>query len=460
MVTGATGYVGGLVVERLLQEGWRVSVLVRHASKLEQHTWADQVRVVEGDASSRDDLGRAMEGAETAWFLIHSMGEGKDFAEHEQEIARAFADAAVRAQVKRIVYLGGLHPQGEELSEHLASRVAVGETLMASGVPTAAVQAGVLLGQGSSSFELLRTLTERLPGAFGPSWLRNRIQPIHADDAVHYLVRAADLDPSHNRTFDIGGPDALSYAEMMQRYAKALNLGPRPVLTLPVMTPGLAAQWIAMVSNMPAPMAKPLIGSLLHDTVMHEHDLDDLVGGPEGGPKGFEDAVRAAAADSHPWRFAQVLGLTGAAALAACVAGVLATDPESTWYRCERKPSWQPPGWLFGPVWTVLYTDIAAMTALHLTDAIEAEDRETVTRDSAALGVNLALNAAWSWVYFRFHRRTTATAVAAALAASSADLVRRVGVRRQRGVILSPYAAWTSFATALTDDLRRRNKRR
>ncbi len=459
MVTGASGYVGAKVAQALLEQGWSVTVLVRDRARLTED-WAQRVQVVEGDASDPEALSRAMDGAQVAWFLIHSMGEGPDFAQTEREIARAFAESARTAGVERIVYLGGLHPDGEELSEHLASRVAVGEVLMGSGVPTATLQAGVLLGAGSPSFELLRTLTERLPGAFGPQWLRHRIQPIDARDAVHYLVAAADLDPSVNRPFDIAGPDRLSYAEMMQRYAAVLHLGPRPVLTLPVMTPGLAAQWIGLVSSMPAPMATPLIGSLLHDTLAHENDLDALVGGPEGGCAGFDRAVRDAAADSDPWRFARILGATGAAVAVTALVGALATDPRSAWYRSERTPPWQPPGWLFGPVWTLLYADIAAVTALHLVDRIEEGDHDAVRRDSIALAANLVLNAAWSWVYFRLHRRTAATVLAGALAASSIDLVRRVGKRRQRGVLLAPYAAWTCFAAVLTDTLRRRNRGR
>ena len=446
MVTGATGYVGSKVVQRLLEHRWRVTVLVRDRDKLEA-PWDGDVRVVEGDASDREALARAMEGADVAWFLIHSMGEGKDFAQTELDIAHAFADSARDCEVGRIIYLGGLHPEGEELSEHLASRVAVGEVLLNSGVPTAALQAGVLIGAGSPSFELLRTLTERLPGAFGPRWLKNRIQPIDAHDAVHYLVAAADLDPAVNRAFDIAGPDRLSYAEMMQRYAKVLGIGPRPVLTLPVMTPRMAAQWIAMISSMSAPMAAPLIGSLLHDTVASENDLDDLVGGPEGGCKGFDEAVRGAADGSKPWRFAKILGATSAAVAASAAVGFIARNPKS-----------QPPGWVLGLLWPVMYGLLATQTALHFTDRAEAGEDDALRRDQAALTLHLMLNAGWSWTHFHFRRRTAATAVAAALAASSADLVRRIGARRQRGVLLSPYAVWTSLAILPINCLRRSDK--
>lgn len=215
---------------------------------------------------------------------MHSMGGDGDFAKTERSIAEAFAKAAAGSGVERIVYLGGLHPGEEDLSEHLASRVAVGEVLMGSGVPTAAIHAGVVMGAGSASFDMLRTLTERLPAAGGPAWLRNQIQPIDAADVVHYLVAAADLPAEVNRTFDVGGPDRLSYAEMMQRYARVRGLGPRPVAITPVMTPRLAGHWIGLITPIEAKLAAPLVGSMLHDTVVKENDLDLLVGPRRAAP--------------------------------------------------------------------------------------------------------------------------------------------------------------------------------
>lgn len=460
MLTGATGYVGGLVLERLLDEGWTVRVLVRDADKLDPEV-ANRVEVVEGDAESSEDLARAMDGAEVAWFLIHSMGGDGDFAQTEHNIAEAFAQAARRSGVQRIVYLGGLHPDDEELSEHLASRVEVGRILMDSGVPTAAIQAGVVLGAGSASFDMLRTLTERLPAAGGPAWLRNEIQPIDARDIVHYLVAAADLPAEVNRTFDVGGPDRLSYAEMMQRYAEVRGLGPRPVLTAPVMTPRLASHWIGLITPVEAKLAAPLVGSMLHDTVVKERDLDELVGAPEGGATGFDDAVRDAAKDHDSWIFPRTAAIVGAAVTATAVAGVITTRPNTLWYRTLRKPAWQPPAAAFGPVWTLLYADIAVVSALHLSDRAEGFENDGRKSYAAALAANLVLNAGWSWAFFRSRNLPLATGVAVALAASSADLVRRVGVpRTQRGVVLAPYAAWTGFAAVLTNSLRRRNPRR
>lgn len=457
LVTGASGYVGGQVVLRLLDEGWTVRVLARDPHRLPDE-WRDRVEVAEGDAGDEDAVRAAVAGVDVAWYLIHSMGGSDDFADTDRRMATTFAAACADASVQRIVYLGGLHPEGEELSEHLASRVEVGRILLDSGVPTAAVQAGVVLGDGSASFDMLRALAERLPAAGGPGWLRNRIQPIHVDDVVHYLVRAADLDATHNRTFDVGGPVALPYADMMKRCAAVQGMGPRPVLTAPITTPRLAAHWIGLVTPVDARMARPLIESMLHDTVVKERDLDDLVGAPPGGVLGFDDAVRRAASDTDPWRWAKVLGLTSLAVVATAAVGTAVTTPGSRWYRGLDKPSWQPPGQAFGLVWTPLYADLAAMSALHLTDALDAGDDAEVRSYAGVLALNLVLNAAWSCTFFGLRRPGAATVVSAALTASSADLVRRVGVRRERGVVLAPLAAWTAFATALSASIWRRNR--
>ena len=448
------------MLERLLDEGWSMRVLVRDASKLEASV-RQRVEVVEGDAESDEDLARAMAGAKVAWFLMHSMGGDGDFAKTERSIAEAFAKAAAGSGVERIVYLGGLHPCEEDLSEHLASRVAVGEVLMGSGVPTAAIHAGVVMGAGSASFDMLRTLTERLPAAGGPAWLRNQIQPIDAADVVHYLVAAADLPAEVNRTFDVGGPDRLSYAEMMQRYARVRGLGPRPVATAPVMTPRLAGHWIGLITPIEAKLAALLVGSMLHDTVVKENDLDLLVGPPKGGTTGFDDSVREASRDLDSWKFARTIAVVGAVVTATAVAGGIATRPNSLWYRSLCMPCWQPSAAAFGPVWTMLYADIAFVSALHLADRLEGFEDDDVKPYAAALAANLALNASWSWVFFRSRNLPLATGVAAALAASSADLVRRVWkCRIQRGAVLAPYAAWAGFAAALTAELLRRNPRR
>ncbi|MGV8845991.1 NAD(P)H-binding protein [Tessaracoccus sp.] len=318
LVTGATGYVGGLVVAQLLKDGWQVRTLTRSPEKLKAHPWHHQIVAIEGDATNPDDVARAMEGVDVAWYLLHSMGSGPDFAARDARMAQIFADAAAAVGVQRLVYLSGLHPD-EDLSEHLASRVEVGNTLLASGVPTAVLQAAVVLGDGSISFIMLKQLAERLPAGIAPKWIRNRIQPIAAKDVLYYLVAAADLPPEVSRTFDIGGPDVLTYAGMMDRYAVALGFTPGPMFTAPVTTPGLAAHWVGLVTDIDTDMAKPLIGSLLHDTVVREHDINDYIPLPPGGLMGFDDAVREAAKGqpSNTWVRTALYGAAAAGLLVA-----------------------------------------------------------------------------------------------------------------------------------------------
>jgi uncharacterized protein YbjT (DUF2867 family) len=204
--------------------------------------------------------------------------------------------------VGRIVYLSGLHPDHGPLSDHLASRVEVGDLLMASGVPTAVLQAAVILGSGSASFEMLRHLTTRLPVMVTPKWLDNRIQPIAIRDVLHLLVGAADLPPDVNRTFDVGGPDVLTYREMIARFASVAGLRPRTIVSVPVLTPFLASQWVGLVTPVPTGIAKPLVGSLLHEVVCSESDLQELVGPPPGGVLPLDVAVADAIAgdDADP----------------------------------------------------------------------------------------------------------------------------------------------------------------
>jgi len=299
LVTGVTGYIGSRLVPLLLEEGWQVRALTRDDSKVADRSWRDSVEVVEGDAGSRASLSTALADVDVAYYFLHSMDGGGNFVERDRELARTFGMAAFEAGVGRIVYLSGLHPDQGPLSDHLASRVEVGDLLMSSGVPTAVLQAAVILGSGSASFEMLRHLTTRLPVMVTPKWLDNRIQPIAVRDVLHYLVRAADLPPEVNRTFDIGGPEVLTYREMIQRFAGIAGLMSRRIVTVPVLTPFLASQWVGFVTPVPTGVAKPLVGSLLHEVVCAEHDLDDLVGPPPAGPLSFDRAVADAIAGDH-----------------------------------------------------------------------------------------------------------------------------------------------------------------
>lgn len=453
LVTGATGYVGGQVAAELLRRGWRVRVLSRSAEKVRGLEFGDrvvddgvsagpgEVEVVEGDASDAEVLQAALTGVDCAWYLLHSMGDADDFAAVERDMARAFADAAATADVGRIVYLGGLHPDGEDLSEHLASRVEVGRILMGSGVPTAALQAGVVLGDGSSSFHMLRHLAERLPAAVAPRWIRNRIQPIAADDAVHYLVGAADLPREINRTFDIGGPEAMPYADMMTRYATATGHLPRLVRSAPVTTPGLAAHWIGLVTPVPVALATPLIGSLLHDTVVSERDLDTLIGPPPGGHTPFDDAVRAASAGADAGRWPRTLtAVTAAVAVAGAVRVVL-----------DGRGGRDPRGPLATIIDTVALADLALFSALSIADLAETGHRAGAGGLAGVLGAHVVLLAVGVG-----RPRSGPVGVPAgsrgwasrlAVTATAAELTRRAwAVAPQKGVVALPHVLWAALS--------------
>lgn len=458
LVTGASGYVGAQLVPALLDAGWRVRVLARTPRNLAA-AWRDRVEVVTGDATNASDVRAALVGVRVAYYLLHSMDGRGDYRERDRKMAQTFAEAARDAEVTRIVYLSGLHPAGE-LSDHLASRVEVGDILLASGVPAAVLQAGIVLGEGSASFRMLRHLTERLPVAVGPKWLRNRIQPIAVDDVVHYLVRAADLPPEINRTIDVGMDEVLRYVDMMRRYAQVTGLRPRLIGTVPVLTPWLASHWVGVVTPVSAGIAKPLVGSLIHDAVKHEDDARTLLGDPPGGLKGFDDAVRAATASVDPKRWGRVLAGVGAGVAACAVAGSLLTAPDSAWYKALRKPSWQPPPAAFPVVWTALYALVTVAATATIAD-LEEEGRTTEASGfRRALTANLALNAAWSGLFFRAQNPPVAAVGAAVLAASAVDLARRggqAGPGKQAG--LGAYAAWCGFATVLSGAITRLNPR-
>lgn len=294
-VTGATGYIGGRLVPRLLATGNRVRVLTRDASKLRDVPWGRDVEVVTGSLDDAAASASLCEGAAVVYYLVHSMGAhaGEDFPARERACAEVLGQAARAARVQRIVYLSGLNP-GTALSRHLASRSEVGRILLGSGVPTAVLQAGLVIGSGSASFEMVRHLTDVLPLMPAPRWVLNRVQPIAVRDALYFLEAAADLPHGVNRTFDIGGPDVITYAAMMRGYARAAGLRKPLVLALPVLTPWLAAQWVNLVTPIPRSLAVPLVESLQNDCVVREHDIDQFIAPPPGGLTTYVRAVELA----------------------------------------------------------------------------------------------------------------------------------------------------------------------
>jgi uncharacterized protein YbjT (DUF2867 family) len=268
--------------------------LARNPDKLADSPWRDRVEVARGDLADPGSLTEAFDGMDVVYYLVHSMGTSADFVAAEAESARNVVAAAQRAGVKRLVYLGGLHPSGADLSPHLRSRVAVGEILLDSGIETVVLQAGIVIGSGSASFEMMRHLTNRLPAMTTPKWVHNRIQPIAIDDVLHYLAEAATADVPTSRTWDIGGPDALEYGDAMQVYAQEAGLRRRLIIAIPFLTPTIASLWIGLVTPMPTGLARPLIESLEVDAVMDEHDIDSVIGPPAGGLTGYRDAVATA----------------------------------------------------------------------------------------------------------------------------------------------------------------------
>jgi len=296
LVTGATGYIGGRLVPRLLDHGFAVRALARTPEKLADVPWRNRIEVTRGDLSDEASLEAAVDDVDVVYYLVHSMGLEKDFAAEERCAAQNLVAAALRAGVRRIVYLSGLHPEGAGLSTHLASRTIVGEILIASGIETVVLQAGVVVGSGSASFEMIRHLTERLPVMTTPKWVHNKIQPIAIDDVLPYLVAAATCPVPESRTWDIGGPDVLEYGEMMQIYAEVAGLRPRRILVLPVLTPRIAALWVGLVTPIPSGLARPLVESLHCDAVMNDHDIESIIPPPEGGLTPYRRSVSLALA--------------------------------------------------------------------------------------------------------------------------------------------------------------------
>lgn len=290
VVFGATGYLGTRLVPELLSAGHEVTVLARHPAKLDDVPWRDRIKVLEGDVTDTASVEQALSGQEVLYYLVHSLMR-PDFVEFDARAAGVVADAAVRAGLSRIVYVGGIIPEGQKLSDHLGSRAHVGQLLQESGVPTVELRAAAIIGAGSASFEMLRYLTERLPLMITPRWLRTCVQPIAVSDVLYYLVRAADLPADVNRSFDIGGPDRFTYTEMIRKYAALAGLSRRIAVPVPVLSPWLSAQWVSLVTPIPRPLAVSLMESLENDVVCADHDIARHISDPAGGLMHYEDAV-------------------------------------------------------------------------------------------------------------------------------------------------------------------------
>ncbi|WP_214323090.1 SDR family oxidoreductase [Nonomuraea sediminis] len=293
LVTGASGYIGGRLVPELLAGGHEVRCMARSAGRLRDLPWAPRVEIVEADARDPEATRAALEGVEVAYYLIHTMGQGGDFARADRAAARTFARAAEAAGVRRIVYLGGL-TFGAARSPHMRSRAEVAEIFLDCPVPAVVLRAAVIIGSGSASFEMLRHLTERLPVMTTPTWVRSLTQPIAVRDVLRHLLAWAGLPQEVNRSFDIGGPDVLTYADMMRGYAAVAGLPPRLIIPVPLLSPWLSSHWVGLVTPVPAGIARPLVESLRGQAICGEHDITAYVPDPPGGLIGFRRAVSLA----------------------------------------------------------------------------------------------------------------------------------------------------------------------
>ena len=291
LVTGATGYVGGRLVPRLLAAGYRVRCLVRDPARLQGRAWLDQVELATGDVLQPDSLAAAMRDVRMVYYLVHSLGSGGDFSERDLSAARHCANAAKSAGVERIIYLGGLGDPQADLSPHLRSRHETGDALREAGVPVTEFRAAVIVGSGSLSFEMIRYLTERLPVMICPKWVFTRIQPIAIRNVLDYLVAALECPASAGRILEIGGRDVLTYSSMMTGYARARGLK-RRLLAVPVLTPRLSSYWVHLVTPIPANIAQPLIKGLGNEVIVR--DAAALKIFPAIKPLDYDTAVRLA----------------------------------------------------------------------------------------------------------------------------------------------------------------------
>ena len=326
LVTGASGYVGGRLVTALLADGVDVRVFVRDANKVQSHSWAKEVEISTGNASDFESTKDALTGVHTAYYLLHSINLGPNFDEIESAMARNFAQAAQSCGVKQIVYLGGINNDAKT-SKHLTSRANTGKELATTSVPVLELRAGIIIGSGSASFEMLRHLTHRLPIMTTPKWVMNKTHPIAVRDVLWYLRSCAKLEKPVAGVFDIGGPEILSYADMMQKFAKLSGLRRRLIIKVPVLTPKLSSLWIGFVTPVPTALARPLVGSLISEVVADpKKSIDKLIPKPKEGLIDVEGAIN--------------LALSNVSSNTVSTRWSDATLPTAPWQKAQSDPEW------------------------------------------------------------------------------------------------------------------------
>jgi uncharacterized protein YbjT (DUF2867 family) len=295
LVTGASGFVGSRLSTALAGAGHDVRAMTRHPQ-----SYHGAGQAVGADVSDPASLTEPLTDVKVAYYLVHSLGS-KDFERKDADAARAFADAAAGAGVEQIIYLGGLGEDGEQLSAHLRSRREVESLLGSAGVPVTVLRAAVVIGHGGISWEITRQLVDHLPLMVAPRWVNTRTQPIALDDVIRYLVGVLGQSEAIGQTFEIGGPEVLSYVDMLHRAALTQNQRRLPVVALPLLTPGLSSRWIAFVTDVDVPTARHLIDSMTTEVVVHDRSIEKIVPGPTIG---FDESIRRAlaerAADAAP----------------------------------------------------------------------------------------------------------------------------------------------------------------
>lgn len=298
LVTGATGYVGGRLLHSLESQGLRLRCLARRPGFLKPKV-APSTEVVAGDVLDRNSLDPALRGVRVAFYLVHSMGAAGSFEDNDRRAANNFADAAKAAGVERIIYLGGLGDERQDLSPHLRSRQEVGQILRESGVPVLEFRASIVIGSGSLSFEMIRSLVERLPIMTTPKWVSMPAQPIAIQDLIAYLNAALHLPVSQYRVYEIGGGDIVSYAEIMRAYARCRGIRVL-MISVPVLTPFISSLWLGLVTPLYARIGRKLIQSIAHSTVVRD---DAALKVFDIRPMGIDEALRHAIANEEQ-RFA------------------------------------------------------------------------------------------------------------------------------------------------------------
>ncbi len=280
IVLGATGYVGGRLVAKLLEEGYQVRATGRSKEKLKSRFWADhpQVELFDADVQNLDSLRKALKGMDIAYYLVHSMNpERSDFEEADRIAANNMIKISQECDVKRIIYLGGLGEDNPQLSKHLKSRHEVCEILNSGPVPVTTLRAAMIIGSGSASFEILRYLVERLPIMITPRWVNTPNQPIAIRNVIEYLCGCAQKDETAGQTYDIGGKEILSYLELMKIYADVAGLAPRIFIQVPIFTPRLSSLWIHLVTPVPSYIARPLAEGLRNPVICKDLRIREII---------------------------------------------------------------------------------------------------------------------------------------------------------------------------------------